>query len=182
MEGRYEAMVFMVFFIGFLFSGCVQEDAGTTTSTMVTTSSTAITTTTIQPTTSLAASSTTTSISTSGTSTTIASNPEVEASLSTDKGLYHSNELMDITVTVDSSSSLRDVDVRVYGINSRYYRLDKTEKKDLDVGLNTIKFSYKTPPCTGCAGISPGTYQVSVDLIYNGNVLATATNDVEIRQ
>ncbi len=103
-------------------------------------------------------------------------------SLSTDKETYHSNEHMDIAVTIDSPAILRGVGVRVYGIKARTDRLDKTEKINLTIGVNTITFSYKTPRCTGCAGIRPGTYQINVDLIYNNDFIARATKNVDIRQ
>ncbi len=143
--------------------GCVQEKTETTTTTST--------------------SSTTSSTTTSSTSTTtVIPNQEVEISLSTDKETYHSNEHMDIAVTIDSPAILRDVGVRVYGIKAGSYRLDKTKKVNLTAGINTITFSYKTPRCTGCAGIRPGNYPINVDLIYGNDFIARATKNVDIRQ
>jgi len=158
MKMKYKIMI-LALLIGILISGCVQEKIETTTTTQ-TTSTTTTTTTTIP----------------------IVSNPEVEMSLSTDKETYHSNELMNITVAINSSSNLQEVNVRVYGINARVYRIDKTEKRNLTIGTNTITLSYKTPRCYGCAGITPGTYQINANLTYNGNVIASTTKNVEIRQ
>lgn len=156
-------LVFVVLLIGFLISGCVQEKTETTTTTTT--------------------SSTTSSTTTSSTSTTtVMPDQEVEISLSTDKETYHSNEHMDIAVTIDSPAIFRDVGVRVYGIKAGSYRLDKTEKMNLSIGVNTLTFSYKTPRCTGCAGIRPGNYQINVDLIYTNDFIARATKNVEIKQ
>ncbi|RLI91540.1 MAG: hypothetical protein DRO89_03775 [Candidatus Altiarchaeales archaeon] len=167
MKREGEIMILLVLVIGILINGCVQEKMEVTTTSTISAPTIPLTTITT---------------STTGTTTTVVSNLGVGLSLSTDKETYRSNELMNITVTINSSSKLSDVNVRVYGINARHYRLDKTEKMDLNVGTNTVTFSYKTPRCYGCAGITPGIYQINADLSYNNNVIASTTVDVEIKQ
>ena len=102
--------------------------------------------------------------------------------LATDKELYHSGEMMHITVNVNSPVSLNNVSVKFYGIHASKYRLDQTKIVDLHEGENIITLGYNAPRCYGCAGISPGTYQISADVIYNEETLATASVDIEIRQ
>jgi hypothetical protein len=179
MRSKYKTLVLMAFLIAILSSGCVQEETETTTTT---TTSTTPQTTIAPPTTSTVPATTSTNETTTTTTSVAIPGPRVEMSISTDRELYHSNEIMTINVTIDSPGEIPGADVRVYGINARYYRLDKTEKTNIDTGENTVVISYTTPSCTGCAGISPGTYQLNADLTYGGNVIASATRDVEIRQ
>jgi hypothetical protein len=104
------------------------------------------------------------------------------ASLETDKGLYHSGEIINITAGINSPINLENVKVRFYGIYSRVYRLDNTQTVNLSIGKNTASLEYKAPNCFGCSGIRPGTYQISADLIYGNDVLTTEKTDIEIRQ
>jgi len=105
-----------------------------------------------------------------------------EITLSTDKGLYHSGEIIHITVSINSPIEIENVTIRFYGIYSRRYRLDQTKVVDLDKGENNVTLDYNAPRCYGCSGISPGTYQISADVIFNGENLVNSTVDVEIRQ
>ena len=103
-------------------------------------------------------------------------------SLSLDKDLYHSGEIIHMGATINSEVALENVSIRFYGIEASRYRLDITEITDLKLGENTVVFDYKAPSCYGCAGIRPGTYQISADVIYDEEVLSTSTVDIEIRQ
>jgi hypothetical protein len=106
----------------------------------------------------------------------------LKISLSTDKELYHSNELMNITVEVNSPEELKNARIRVYGIYSGRYRLNEEKEVDLEIGKNNISFLYKTPRCYGCAGISPGVYEINAELEYDGEIKINETKSVEIRQ
>lgn len=178
MEGINKLMVLFVLVVGVLISGCVQKGIESTT-TSVTSSNTLQATST---TTSSTTTSSTTTSSTTSTTTTVISNLEMEIILSTDKETYHSNELMNITATINSSDEVRGVDIRVYGINAGFHRLDKTGGINLDQGVNTRTFTYKTPRCYGCAGISPGTYRINAELVYNGEIIASSTIEVGIEK
>ncbi|MBN2013572.1 MAG: hypothetical protein JW778_00180 [Candidatus Altiarchaeota archaeon] len=160
-----------VFVVILLFSACIRQKVDEATTTQV---SSQMTTTTKATTTSTTAQSTTTTRP-------LVQNPEINISLSTDKDVYHSNELMSINVVVDSSHDL-DVLLRIYGISAGYYRIDKTESMALLRGLNQKSFSYQTPRCYGCAGIQPGSYNVNVDVIYNSEVIASSTTEIEMQQ
>lgn len=89
---------------------------------------------------------------------------------------------MNIAVVMDSSDDLGGVKIKIYGIKSGYYRIDKTEELELEKGLNEKTFSYQTPGCYGCAGIKPGLYNITVDLLYNEEVIASATTEIEMQQ
>jgi len=109
--------------------------------------------------------------------------PSVDSvSLMLDKDLYHSGEIIHIDANVNSEMVLNNVTVRFYGIHASRYRLDNSQIVDLDVGDNKVVLDYKAPPCYGCAGIKPGTYYIKADVIYQEEVLGTASVDIEIRQ
>ena len=111
------------------------------------------------------------------------SEPSVElTSLNTDKELYHSGEMIHIAFNINSQTVLNNVSIRFYGIYSRIYRLDQTKIVDLIMGENTITLDYQAPRCYGCSGISPGTYQITADVIYNNEILTNNSISIEIRQ
>ena len=103
--------------------------------------------------------------------------------ISTDKELYISREISNITVTIESSDDLNNVTLKVYGIyaKSRYY-LDTANAVNLTSGTNVNNIIYNLPSCTGCAGISPGTYKIYAETIYNSTTISNSTKDIEIRQ
>lgn len=105
-----------------------------------------------------------------------------EITLSTDKELYHSGEIIHITAGINSPAEIENVTIRFYGIYSGRYRLDQTKVVDLHEGENNVTLDYNAPRCYGCSGISPGTYQISTDVIFNGGSMLNSTVDVEIRQ
>ncbi len=103
--------------------------------------------------------------------------------ISTDKGLYRSKEKANITFSIDSSGELKDATLNLHGIYARNkHYLSKTGTANLTAGENVQSIIYNLPSCTGCSGISPGTYMVQVDLVYNGTVISNSTKNVEIRQ
>lgn len=102
--------------------------------------------------------------------------------LTTDKELYHSGEVMHISSHIVSSTALNNVSVRFYGIYAGRYRLDQNTVVDLNKGENDIEIDYNAPRCYGCSGIQPGTYSINVAVSYNGEVLANSSVNVEIRQ
>lgn len=98
------------------------------------------------------------------------------------KDTYKSGEVMNIDISIDAVKEMNYVDVRVYGINSRTYRLNDSKTVDLKAGTNTVSFTYKTPACNTCAGIAAGTYQITAEAEYNGKLAATVTKDVNVVQ
>ncbi len=105
-----------------------------------------------------------------------------EIILTTDKELYHSGEMIHIATDINSPMDLSNTTIRFYGIYSGRYRLDQTKIVDLNAGENVITLDYNAPSCYGCSGISPGVYQINVDVVYNEETLANASVDVEMRQ
>lgn len=106
---------------------------------------------------------------------------EVKAAITLDKPLYHSGEKMDITVKINSQKRL-DVNVNIYGIFAAVYRLNQMQAVVLNPGANDVSFTYLSPPCNKCAGVAEGTYVISVEVLYNDNVVARDNKNVELKQ
>ena len=105
-------------------------------------------------------------------------------SVSFDKDLYHSNEVMNITISVNARGATENATLRLAGIKDRYgdLRLEKEIPVILSPGLYTVTYDYKLPPCSHCAGIDPGPYQIEVELVRNGTVISNTTRTVQLEQ
>ena len=71
----------------------------------------------------------------------------VSLNVSTDKGVYHSSELLNINAVMYSNADVSDATVTVKGINGR---LDKERNLNLSEGVNELSFTYKLPKCNVC--------------------------------
>ncbi|MBN2330564.1 MAG: hypothetical protein JXC85_02005 [Candidatus Aenigmarchaeota archaeon] len=98
--------------------------------------------------------------------------------LSTDKGLYHSAEVMNLSITIESTSELEGVLLKARGIRNK---LNMADTVNLSQGINTFYFTYKLPSCNVCGGIPAGTYDVSCEVIH-GDMNISKTTQVELRQ
>jgi len=107
--------------------------------------------------------------------------PLRSVSIATDRQLYHSGETMAINITVGlRQESLAGV--VVHGINARNReRLGIIANYTLHKGLNVISLDYRTPDCTGCAGIAPGNYTIWAEVTV-GNLTSSENATIEIRQ
>jgi hypothetical protein len=102
----------------------------------------------------------------------------------TDKPLYHSNEIMHISVDVTSSGSMNNVTLLISGIEDVYgdTRLMHTMSTNLTSGTNTLSYDYQLPPCSHCAGLDPGDYQFNVTLEQDGKILGYTNHTIRIEQ
>jgi hypothetical protein len=105
-------------------------------------------------------------------------------SVSTDKPLYHSNEVMDITIDVRSTGVMNNATLHFTGIENLY---GDTLLKDmipvnLSPGTNTISYKHQLPTCSHCAGLDPGDYQFNVTLEQNGTILSYTNHTIRIEQ
>ncbi len=107
---------------------------------------------------------------------------DFEVLLSLDKEVYYSNEEMNISVKVLSSEEVEGARINLLGIYSTRERLNRKRIVELQEGENEFYFSYTTPRCYGCAGISQGFYNITSELEYMGKVRASSTLEVEIRE
>ena len=104
--------------------------------------------------------------------------------VSTDKDLYHSNEVMAITVTVGSAGNLNNVTLKIDGLKDNYgrERISYEIPANLQPGEMNITYNYNLPPCSICAGLSPGMYSFNVSLIHENTVLSNTTHFIQIEQ
>jgi len=104
--------------------------------------------------------------------------------VSTDKDLYHSNEVMVINVTVSSPGTLTNTSLRFDGLRDNYgrERISHDIPGDLKPGETNITYSYNLPPCSICAGFSPGKYSFNVSLVQGTTVLSNMTHFIQIEQ
>jgi hypothetical protein len=105
-------------------------------------------------------------------------------SVSTDKPLYHSNEIMHISVDVGSSGKMDNATLLISGIEDSYgdVRLMHTLSANLIPGTNTLSYDYQLPPCSHCAGLDPGDYQFNVTLERDGVILGHTNHTIRIEQ
>lgn len=108
---------------------------------------------------------------------------EIEC-ITTDKDTYHSNDIMNITVVLKSSTDVDDVYINVSGIRNKRggNLLFKETVTNLTSGLNNVTFIYKTPACSSCSGIDPGTYHFNTSVVYGNETVANATYSVFLEQ
>jgi len=93
--------------------------------------------------------------------------------VSADKDVYHSAEVMNLSVLVYSSSHVENVTVTANGINGRM-NIEKT--LNLDAGENGMSFTYKLPRCNVCGGIRAGTYDLTCEVSYGGMTVKNSTS------
>jgi hypothetical protein len=105
-------------------------------------------------------------------------------SVSTDRPLYHSNEIMHISVDVTSSGTMNNTTLLITGIKDVYgdTRLMHTISANLTPGTNTLSYDYQLPPCSHCAGLDPGDYQFNVTLERDGAILGYTNHTIRIEQ
>jgi hypothetical protein len=104
--------------------------------------------------------------------------------VTTDKELYHSNEVMNIVISVTTAGNLDNTTVRIEGISDRHGRMRLSHEipANLSAGPATFIYDYQLPSCSSCAGLDPGLYQVNISLVKNGVIISNMTRNVQIEQ
>jgi hypothetical protein len=105
-------------------------------------------------------------------------------SVSTDKPLYHSNEVMKITVDIKSTGAISNTTLLFTGIENLYGDNILTDmiSVNLSPGTNTILHNHQLPTCSHCSGLDPGDYQFNVTLERDGMILGFTNHTVRIEQ
>ena len=105
-------------------------------------------------------------------------------SVTTDKDVYHSNEVMKISIDVTSSGKLDNTLLKIEGIEDRYgnYRLSREIAANLSPGTNQFSEEFRLPSCSHCAGLDAGTYFVNVTIEKDGMIMDMASRQVQIEQ
>ena len=108
---------------------------------------------------------------------------EIE-NVTTDRGTYHSGEIMNITVVLKSATDVSGVYTNVSGIINKRDKnmLFKETTTNLTRGLNNVTFAYKMPACSSCSGISEGIYHFNASVVYGNVTVANSTYSVILKQ
>ena len=100
------------------------------------------------------------------------------SNITTDKPVYHSSELMNLSMIIYSESEIENVSVKANGINGRFI---EEKLLDLNKGMNEIIFTYQLPRCNVCGGISAGDYNLSFTISYK-NISIEDSTIINIQQ
>lgn len=105
-------------------------------------------------------------------------------SVTTDKELYHSNEVMMMKIMVNSSGYTNETNLEIKGIQDSYgqTRLSHVMPANLTPGSNIFVYDYHLPSCSKCAGLNPGKYPVNVTLVKNGTAISNMSVWVDLEQ
>jgi hypothetical protein len=105
-------------------------------------------------------------------------------SVTTDKDLYHSNDVMMMVILVNSTGFTTDTSLKIEGITDSYgqTRLSHLMPANLTPGSNVFKYDYHLPSCSKCSGLNPGTYPVNVTLEKNGTIISNKEIEVNLEQ
>jgi hypothetical protein len=104
--------------------------------------------------------------------------------VTTDKDLYHSNDIMNIAISVMTAGTMDNTTVRIEGISDRHGRMRLSHEipANLSTGPATFIYDYQLPSCSSCAGLDPGTYEVNITLVRNGVIISNMTRTVQLEQ
>ncbi len=98
--------------------------------------------------------------------------------ISTDKTVYRSSEVVNLSVVIYSNAYLANAAVTAKGVGGR---MNEKRILNLSEGLNKVSFTYKLPRCNSCGGIRAGMYNFSGEVRY-GNITVKDSLSVNIRQ
>lgn len=110
--------------------------------------------------------------------------PIVSMSILTDTETYHSGEFMEARVYTACNRDIDSAILRIYGVKDKTGKYNVNEEKTIDVkapGEETV-FMVRMPQCYGCAGISPGEYEITSELIYGGEILENTTKTIKLEK
>ncbi|MGM5482670.1 MAG: hypothetical protein ACQESF_04370 [Nanobdellota archaeon] len=103
------------------------------------------------------------------------------ANFTTDNNVYGSKQKIRAVAVVKSSDNIK-LKTRFHGIQPyRFPHIEQLKAVNLTAGENKINFTATTPYCTsGCGGVYPGYYQVSVELINKTGLLASKNISIRL--
>ncbi len=106
----------------------------------------------------------------------------VSMSIATDTEIYHSGEYMEARVSTASNRDMESAIIKFYGIQNRVGSYEVNEEQIVKIkapGKETT-FLVTMPRCYGCAGVEPGAYEMTVELIYNNQIISSSTKTIEL--
>jgi len=108
----------------------------------------------------------------------------VTLNLSSDKNVYHSAEQMKLNAEIKTLGKLENVTVRVYGVRDRRGGYRVNEEKIINVDPPGIEetFEFRMPSCYGCAGVSPGDYEIVMEILKEGEVIGNFSKTIKLEK
>lgn len=105
-------------------------------------------------------------------------------SVATDKELYHSHEVMTITVSLSSQGAMGNATLRLMGLQDEdgHFQLNKDIPVTLSVGPNIVVYDHELPHCSSCSGLQAGTYTIDASLIHDGMIISNMTCPFQLEQ
>jgi hypothetical protein len=102
--------------------------------------------------------------------------------ITTDKDLYHSDEVMKITISANATQKMDNTTVRIEGIEDWYGKMHLSHEIPVTLSPGPVVFTYdyKLPSCSKCSGLPYGVYKINVTLIRNGAIISNMTRPVQI--
>ncbi|MCX6814801.1 MAG: hypothetical protein NTY20_04100 [Candidatus Aenigmarchaeota archaeon] len=107
---------------------------------------------------------------------------ELQMILNTDKETYYSGETMAVEVNLTKGIENATLSIRGIKDSRGTYRIQKDYSILLGSVQNQVNFTFVMPSCYGCAGISPGEYEIFAELISGSVQLANATKVVRLEK
>ncbi|MEE9323879.1 MAG: hypothetical protein V3U72_05040 [Candidatus Aenigmarchaeota archaeon] len=109
---------------------------------------------------------------------------QLTLNLSSDKEIYHSSEEMELTTAIEVSTKAENLTVKVYGIKDRSgnYRVKGEKVVDVDPPRGNETFAFQMPSCYGCAGVSPGEYEIIFEVLQNGEIIGNCSKIVKLEK
>ena len=110
--------------------------------------------------------------------------PELILNLSSDKEVYHSSEGMELKTTVETETRVENLTIRVYGVkdSSGNYRVSGEKVVTVNPPGTSETFDFRMPSCYGCAGVSPGDYEIMFEVVKDGEVIGNYSKTVKLEK
>jgi len=108
--------------------------------------------------------------------------PQITLNLSSDKEVYHSSEEMELRTAIETPSKVENLTIKVYGIKDRSGRFRVNGERIVNIdppGINET-FAFHMPSCYGCAGVSPGDYEIIFEVIRNDEIIGNHSLTVKL--
>lgn len=108
----------------------------------------------------------------------------LKLNISNDKTVYHSSEEMQLTSTIETDIKIENLTIMVYGIKDSRgnYRVNEERTLNLDPPGKIETFTFRMPSCYGCAGISPGDYEIMMELLHNEELITNSSITVRLEK
>ena len=114
----------------------------------------------------------------------IRESPHLNLNLSADKEIYHSSDEMGLETSIETYTKLENITIKVYGIKDRRgnYRVSGERTVNINPPGTSETFAFRMPSCYGCAGVSPGDYDIILEVVQNGEVIGNFSKTVKLEK